>query len=97
VRYCDDFVILCTSRARAEHARNQVAAILATLGLRLHPDKTTIVHLAGGAGGFDFLGFHHRKRHPASGQTVGTCTSGPPIGRWPRSGPRSKTVPSAVM
>lgn len=61
VRYCDDFVILCTSRARAVQARIQVAAILARLGLRLHPDKTTIVHLAGGAGGFDFLGFHHRK------------------------------------
>jgi hypothetical protein len=27
----------------------------------LHPDKTRIVHLAGGAQGFDFLGFHHRK------------------------------------
>jgi group II intron reverse transcriptase/maturase len=61
VRYCDDFVVLCTSRARAEQARTQVTTILAGLGLRLHPDKTTIVHLAGGAGGFDFLGFHHRK------------------------------------
>ena len=26
----------------------------------MHPDKTTIVHLARGAEGFDFLGFHHR-------------------------------------
>ena len=29
------------------------------LGLRLHPDKTMIVHLDDGQG-FDFLGFHHR-------------------------------------
>jgi hypothetical protein len=32
---------------------------LAPLGLRLHPDKTRIVHLAKGMEGFDFLGFHH--------------------------------------
>jgi group II intron reverse transcriptase/maturase len=62
VRYADDFVVLCASRARAEQARDAAAGILAGLGLRLHPDKTRIVHLAGGVGGFDFLGFHHRKR-----------------------------------
>jgi hypothetical protein len=28
----------------------------------LHPEKTRIVHLAQGAEGFDFLGFHHRMR-----------------------------------
>jgi RNA-directed DNA polymerase len=61
VRYADDFVILCATRARAEEARVRAAAILATLGLRLHPDKTRIVHLARGAEGFDFLGFHHHK------------------------------------
>jgi hypothetical protein len=61
VRYCDDFVILCTTKARAEQARIRVAAILAGLGLRLHPDKTRVVHVAHGSGGFDFLGFHHRK------------------------------------
>jgi group II intron reverse transcriptase/maturase len=62
VRYADDFVVLCSTRARAEEARRRSAAMLGTLGLRLHPDKTRIVHLAGGAQGFDFLGFHHRKR-----------------------------------
>jgi len=61
VRYCDDFVILCASRDRAEHARDRVRGILATLGLQLHPGKTRIVHLAGGEQGFDFLGFHHHK------------------------------------
>ena len=37
-----------------------MAATLADLGLRLSPEKARIVKLAGGAEGFDFLGFHHR-------------------------------------
>lgn len=62
VRYADDLVVICPTRERAEEARERVAAILAPLGLRLHPDKTRIVCLTRGAEGFDFLGFHHRKR-----------------------------------
>lgn len=61
VRYADDFVVLTTSRQRAEEARRRIEAVLAGLGLRLHPDKTRIVCLTGGKDGFDFLGFHHRK------------------------------------
>lgn len=61
VRYCDDFVILCSSRSRAEEAQRRVEVILSTLGLRLHEGKTRIVRLTGGEEGFDFLGFHHRK------------------------------------
>jgi RNA-directed DNA polymerase len=60
VRYCDDFVVLCPNRERAEEARSLAEATLAPLGLRLHPDKTRIVDLRHGAEGFDFLGFHHR-------------------------------------
>jgi group II intron reverse transcriptase/maturase len=60
VRYADDLVVLCRTRQRAEKARARVAAILAPLGLHLHPDKTKIVSLADGRDGFDFLGFHHR-------------------------------------
>ena len=60
VRYADDLVVLCHTRQRAEQARERVAAILAPLGLHLHPDKTRIVSLAQGRDGFDFLGFHHR-------------------------------------
>jgi len=37
-------------------------ATLASLGLRLHPDKTRIACLRQGKEGFDFLGFHHRMR-----------------------------------
>ncbi len=54
-------VVRTTSRSRAEEARRRIEAVLAELGLRLHPDKTRIVYLGGGEDGFDFLGFHHRK------------------------------------
>ncbi len=60
VRYADDLVALCPTRERAEQARSLVEATLGPLGLQLHPDKTRIVGLRAGAGGFDFLGFHHR-------------------------------------
>jgi group II intron reverse transcriptase/maturase len=62
VRYADDLVAICPTRERAVQARDLVAAVLATVGLRLHPDKTRIVRLRKGAEGFDFLGFHLRKR-----------------------------------
>ena len=58
VRYADDWVVLCPTKERAEMARSIAETALAPLGLRLHPDKTRIVHLTRGAEGFDFLGFH---------------------------------------
>ena len=61
VRYADDLVVLCTSRAHAEEAQRRVAMILARVGLEVHPDKTRIVCLIRGQQGFDFLGFHHHK------------------------------------
>jgi retron-type reverse transcriptase len=60
VRYADDFVVLTTSRSRAEEAKRRIGEVLVGLGLRLHPDKTRIINLQGGKDGFDFLGFHHR-------------------------------------
>ncbi len=62
VKYADDLVVLCATRERAEEARELVAAVLDGLGLRLHPEKTRIAHLARGAQGFTFLGFEHRMR-----------------------------------
>ncbi|HYY44405.1 MAG TPA: group II intron reverse transcriptase/maturase [Actinomycetota bacterium] len=62
VRYADDLVVLCATREQAEQARELVAAILDMLGLRLHPEKTRIAHLARGAEGLTFLGFEHRMR-----------------------------------
>ena len=49
-------VVLCATREQAEQARELVAAVLDMLGLRLHPEKTRIAHLARGAEGFTFLG-----------------------------------------
>lgn len=59
IRFADDLVVVCPTRARAEEAQRRVEQVLGTLGLRLHPDKTRITCLARGEGGFDFLGFHH--------------------------------------
>jgi RNA-directed DNA polymerase len=62
VRYADDGVVLCRSAAQAEHARAVLGEILASLGLRLHPDKTKVVDLREGGEGLDFLGCHFRAR-----------------------------------
>jgi RNA-directed DNA polymerase len=62
VRYADDGVVLCRSAAQAEQALVAVGEILTGLGLRLHPDKTTVVDLREGREGLDFLGCHFRAR-----------------------------------
>ncbi|WP_245721401.1 group II intron reverse transcriptase/maturase [Nocardia pseudovaccinii] len=62
VRYADDGVVLCRSVAQANTALEAVGEILASLGLRLHPDKTKVVDLRQGREGLDFLGCHFRAR-----------------------------------
>ncbi|MET8870388.1 group II intron reverse transcriptase/maturase, partial [Nonomuraea sp. NPDC004580] len=62
VRYADDGVVLCRSAAQARAALGAIGDILASLGLRLHPDKTKIVDLREGREGLDFLGCHFRAR-----------------------------------
>jgi RNA-directed DNA polymerase len=62
VRYADDFVVMCDTRAEVEEARARVSAVLMRLGLELHPEKTRLVDLSWGHRGFDFLGCHLRKR-----------------------------------
>ncbi|EQD29327.1 RNA-directed DNA polymerase (reverse transcriptase), partial [mine drainage metagenome] len=62
VRYCDDFVVLASTRARVVEAKARIEAILEPLGLRLHPDKTRVSCLDKGQEGFIFLGFEHRMR-----------------------------------
>ena len=54
--------VLCESRVQAEEAHARAAALLADLGLELHPEKTRVVDLRGGAEGFDFLGCHLHAR-----------------------------------
>ena len=62
VRYCDDFVIICRTKKEAEHALKAVKSIMQRLELELHPDKTKLVSMWDGKEGFDFLGFHHRRK-----------------------------------
>lgn len=62
VRYADDFVVMCNTKAACEEAERRVGIILARLKLELHPEKTRRVELSWGKGGFDFLGCHFHKR-----------------------------------
>ena len=62
VRYADDFVVMCDTKAQVEAARQRVGTVLTRLGLELHPEKTRTVDLSRGRDGFDFLGCHLRKR-----------------------------------
>jgi RNA-directed DNA polymerase len=62
VRYADDFVIVCNTRADLEEATRRLKLIFKRMRLRLHPDKTRQVELTDGKDGFDFLGCHLHKR-----------------------------------
>jgi len=59
IRVADDFVLMVHGERRhAEALREEVAAVLAPMGLRLAPEKTAVVHLDEG---FTFLGFDIRR------------------------------------
>ena len=59
IRYADNLVLMVSGdRRHAEELRQEVAAVLAPLGLRLAPEKTRVVHIDEG---FDFLGYHIRR------------------------------------
>jgi RNA-directed DNA polymerase len=53
-RYADDWVVTCRSRREAEAALRCAEKILATLGVRVNPQKTRVVHVRHG---FAFLGY----------------------------------------
>jgi RNA-directed DNA polymerase len=57
VRYADDAVVLCRSRADAEESLRRIGNIMERLSLTLHPDKTRIVDSQQPGQGFDFLGY----------------------------------------
>jgi RNA-directed DNA polymerase len=60
IRYADDFaLVVFGEKHHAEALREEVAAVLAPLGLRLAPEKTRVVHVNEG---FEFLGFHIRRQ-----------------------------------
>jgi len=76
VRYADDFVVLCRSRAQADEALRRIREILGGIGLELHPDKTQIVEMGLGKEGFVFLGCYLRiMRSHLKGRTY--------LFRWP--------------
>ncbi len=98
-RYADDFVIQCGTEAHAKAAIEWAKEELGKLGLTLNSSKTQVVR---DRGGFDFLGFHHRRvaargrqDQPGGKETYGVL-------RWPNSKScrkfreqiRSKTGPS---
>ena len=60
IRYADDFVVLCRTRADAEEALRRLHIILGVLRLTLHPTKTRLVDLGLGKDGFVFLGCYLR-------------------------------------
>lgn len=60
IRYADDFVIMVSgTKAQAEGLKEEVAAVLATVGLRLSEEKTRVCHIDEG---LDFLGFRIQRR-----------------------------------
>jgi RNA-directed DNA polymerase len=81
VRYADDFVVMCRSRAQARAAAAHAGQVLAGLGLELHPDKTKVVDLREGREGFDFLGCHFRAR--VSGRLLERGIRRHHLQRWP--------------
>ena len=62
VRYADDFVVMCDTKANVDEAERRISIVLSRLGLELHPEKTRKVDLSRGREGFDFLGCHLHKR-----------------------------------
>jgi group II intron reverse transcriptase/maturase len=71
-RYADDWVIVCRSQSEAKRALASARAVLeGELGLRLHPEKTRIVHVTRG---FEFLGYKVGRgrglRHKAGGPSL---------------------------
>ncbi|HXJ47583.1 MAG TPA: group II intron reverse transcriptase/maturase [Candidatus Acidoferrum sp.] len=60
VRYADDFVVLVAgTRQHAESLREEVAAVLSPMGLRLSEEKTGICHIDEG---FEFLGWRIQRQ-----------------------------------
>jgi group II intron reverse transcriptase/maturase len=80
VRYADDVVVMCASRAQAEAALARLTALLAELGLAPKAAKTRIVQLTVGGEGLDFLGFHHRLVESDGRRTGKHVTF---LARWP--------------
>jgi RNA-directed DNA polymerase len=75
-RYADDFVVLVDgTQADAVALREEIAGVLAPLGLRLSPAKTRVVHMSEG---FEFLGYADLRVMPTSyGISLSAAANGP--------------------
>jgi len=58
IRYADDLVVLCRSKAEAQSALDLLGQLVRERGLSLHPEKTRLVDITIPGEGFDFLGYH---------------------------------------
>jgi len=67
IRYMDDIVVLATNRHKLRRAIATVNSVLSSLGLKKHPDKTSIGLIERG---FDFLGYHFCRKGISLAQTT---------------------------
>lgn len=75
VRYADDFVVLCRSRAECEAARTAAEKLLSSIRLKLHPDKTRLIDNHQTC--FTFLGFElHPDRIVPTAKNLAELRSG---------------------
>src|SRR5512132_3357382 len=72
-------VLVAGTRDDTEAVREQVTAVLATIGLRLSPEKTTIAHIDEG---IEFLGWRIQ-RHQQRGSQRRYVYTYPRGRRWP--------------
>jgi RNA-directed DNA polymerase len=75
-RYADDVIVHCGTRRQAEYVLGRIAARMAEVGLRVHPDKTRIVYCKNSRRqgqhehiSFTFLGYAFRPREAINGKT----------------------------
>lgn len=61
IRYADDFVVMCRTKAQARESIRVIKAIMKKLDLTLSQEKSRLVNIWDDQDGFDFLGLHHRK------------------------------------
>lgn len=61
VRYADDLVILCKTKAQALKSIDVLKAVFSKLELQMNTSKSKLINLWNDKEGFDFLGMHHRK------------------------------------
>ena len=90
IRYADDFVVLVTGqREHAEALRDEVATVLAPMGLRLSPEKTRVVHIDDG---LRLPRLPHPHGCGNEGARSGSSTPVPRRRRSPRSRTRVRTM-----